>query len=248
GLLGLAWALLEYFSLFDVGLGRATTKFVAERIVSRSADLPQIIVVSMTSQLLLGVVVGIPLALLSPLIVNHGLVIPPELVDEAARSFELLSLMLLFVLLSLGLRGVLEAAQRFDLSAMIRTPSSAATFLIPAIAAPLGVRLPGILVGLLAARLVTCVALAFAVHRALPGVRWHTPTSWRLPRPLVSFGGWIAVSNVVSPVLVYLDRFVLGAVLGRGAVGFYTPPYELTGRLLIVPGSLLTAMFPMISA
>src|SRR4051794_31401539 len=145
GLLGLAWALLEYFSLFDVGLGRATTKFVAERIVSRSADLSQIIVVSMTSQLLLGAVAGGLLVLLSPLIVNHGLVIPTDLVAEATRTFELLSLMLPFVLLSLGLRGVLEASQRFDLSAMIRTPSSAATFLIPAIAAPLGVRLPGIL-------------------------------------------------------------------------------------------------------
>jgi O-antigen/teichoic acid export membrane protein len=248
GLLGLAWALLEYFSLFDVGLGRATTKFVAERIAARSPDLPQIVIVSMTSQLFLGGVAGLLLALLSPLIVGHWLVVPPNMLAEARVSFSVLSLMLPFILLSLGLRGVVEAAQRFDLSAAIRTPSSAATFLIPAVAAPFGVGLPGILVGLLAARIVTCVALIVGVRYALPGIKWDLPTRWRLPRALVSFGGWIAVSNVVSPVLVYLDRFVLGAVLGLGAVGLYTPAYELTGRLLIVPGSLLTAMFPMVSA
>jgi len=248
GLLGLAWALLEYFSLFDVGLGRATTKFVAERIVARSAELPQIILVSMTSQLLLGGLAGLVLALLAPVIVGHWLVVPADMLGEARTSFELLSLMLPFVLLSLGLRGVLEAAQRFDLSAMIRTPSSALTFLIPAVAAPFGVRLPGILLGLLLARAITCVGLVIAVDRALPGVRWTLRVPWRLPRALVSFGGWIAVSNVISPILVYLDRFVLGAVLGLGAVGFYTPAYELTARLLIVPGSLLTAMFPMVSA
>jgi O-antigen/teichoic acid export membrane protein len=41
---------------------------------------------------------------------------------------------------------------------------------------------------------------------------------------------------------------MLGAIVGIGAVGLYTPAYELTARLLIVPGSLLTAMFPMVSA
>ena len=248
GLLGLTWALLEYFSLFDVGLGRATTKFVAERIGSRAAELPQLVLVSMTSQLVLGGIAGLILAVLSPLLVGHVLVVPPDMVAETSASFQLLSLMLPFVLLSIGLRGVLEAAQRFDVSAAIRTPSSAATFLIPAIAAPLGVRLPGILLLLLVARLVTCVALIFGVRHALAGVSWSLRIRWRLPRELVSFGGWIAVSNVVSPVLVYLDRFVLGAVLGLGAVGLYTPAYELSVRLLIIPGSLLTAMFPMVSA
>lgn len=248
GMLGLTWALLEYFSLFDVGLGRATTKFVAERLENRNGELPQIVLVSMTSQLLLGGVAGGILVLLTPVLVGHLLVVSADMVAEVRTSFIVLSLMIPFVLLSLALRGVLEAAQRFDLSAAIRTPSGAATFLIPAIAAVFGVRLPGILLLLLAARIVTCIALVFGVHRALPGVRWSMRIKWRLPRALVSFGGWIAVSNVVSPVLVYLDRFVLGAVLGLSAVGLYTPAYELTARLLIVPGSLLTAMFPMVSA
>src|SRR5437879_4481293 len=32
GVLSLSWAILVYFSMFDLGLGRATTKFVAEAL------------------------------------------------------------------------------------------------------------------------------------------------------------------------------------------------------------------------
>src|SRR5215207_2112075 len=32
GVLSLAWAILGYFSMFDLGLGRAVTKLVAEKI------------------------------------------------------------------------------------------------------------------------------------------------------------------------------------------------------------------------
>ena len=32
GILSLAWVILGYFALFDFGLGRATTKFVAEAV------------------------------------------------------------------------------------------------------------------------------------------------------------------------------------------------------------------------
>jgi O-antigen/teichoic acid export membrane protein len=67
-------------------------------------------------------------------------------------------------------------------------------------------------------------------------------------RPLLAFGGWMSVSNVVSPLLVYLDRFMLGAFVGLSAVGYYTAPFDGVVRMLIVPGSLVNALFPSVSA
>jgi O-antigen/teichoic acid export membrane protein len=66
-------------------------------------------------------------------------------------------------------------------------------------------------------------------------------------RPLLAFGGWMSVSNVVSPLLVYLDRFMLGAFVGLSAVGYYTAPFDGVIRMLIVPGSLVNALFPAVS-
>jgi len=56
------------------------------------------------------------------------------------------------------------------------------------------------------------------------------------------------VSNVVSPILTYLERFVLGSITGIAAVAYYTAPYEGVTRLLIMPASLAAALFPALSA
>jgi len=66
-------------------------------------------------------------------------------------------------------------------------------------------------------------------------------------RGLVSFGGWVAVSGVVSPILVYFDRFALGMRVNLTAVGYYTAPYEGITRALVIPNSLINALFPLLT-
>jgi len=58
----------------------------------------------------------------------------------------------------------------------------------------------------------------------------------------------LSVSNVVSPILVYADRFLLGHLRGLGALGIYSAPFDAVMRLLAIPGSLVRAMFPTLSA
>jgi len=81
----------------------------------------------------------------------------------------------------------------------------------------------------------------------IPGFRVEPPRDWRRLRSLISFGGWVAVSGVVSPMLVYFDRFALGARSGLTAVGYYTAPYEGITRLLMIPNSLISALFPLLT-
>jgi len=56
------------------------------------------------------------------------------------------------------------------------------------------------------------------------------------------------VSNIVSPVMVYVDRFLIGSILSLAAVAYYATPYEVATKLLIVPGALVGVMFPAFSA
>ena len=57
GILSIAATLLGCFSMFDLGLGRATTKYVAEYLnPDKVAHLPGLIYTSISIQLLLGVV------------------------------------------------------------------------------------------------------------------------------------------------------------------------------------------------
>jgi O-antigen/teichoic acid export membrane protein len=65
---------------------------------------------------------------------------------------------------------------------------------------------------------------------------------------MLGFGGWMTVTNIVSPVMVYMDRFFIGSVLGLAAVAYYVTPYEIITKLLVIPGALVGVLFPMFSA
>lgn len=247
GLLGLTLALLEYSGLFDFGLGLATTKHVAERLARGDGEVSHLVVGSVLSQTAFGTIGGLLFAVAAPFLVNHVFVIPEAMKPEALAVFRVLAVMIPATLLLMSLRGVLEAAHRFDLSNAIRVPSSVASFVIPAAAASAGYSLPAIMMMLLITRLLVCVVTVAAVKRAIPTLTWRLPENWSMLRPLLAFGGWMSISNVISPVLIYLDRFLLGALIGLAAVGYYTAPFDGVIRLLIVPGSMVNALFPSVS-
>lgn len=48
-------------------------------------------------------------------------------------------------------------------------------------------------------------------------------------------------------MLLYLDRFMVAALLSMAAVTFYAAPYELVARLALIPGALVGAAFPALS-
>jgi O-antigen/teichoic acid export membrane protein len=57
----------------------------------------------------------------------------------------------------------------------------------------------------------------------------------------------MTVSNVVSPLMVYVDRFLIGSILSIAAVAYYATPYEVATKLWIVPTALVGVMFPAFS-
>jgi len=249
GLLGLAWAILGYVGALDLGLGRATTKYVAEYLAAGDdTRLCSVGTLAVASQTAMGVLGSVLFALLAPVLVDDVLRVTPALRAEARGMMLALALSVPFVVLAASLRAMLEAAQRFDIVNIIRTPTSAAVLFVPAIAASFGATLPTIVMLLIGVRVVACAASVVAIQRAIPAFRWTLDIRWETLRPLLGYGGWVSVSNVISPLLVYLERFLLAALAGVAAVAYYTVPSEVVMRLLIVPASLASALFPALSA
>jgi O-antigen/teichoic acid export membrane protein len=114
GVLTLAWVLIGYFTVFDLGLSRVLTKLVAERLGTEyEREIPTIVWTTLSLMLLLGLVGTAFLSLLAPLLVGDLLKIPEALRSESLRTFYLLALSLPIIISTAGLRGVLEAQQRF---------------------------------------------------------------------------------------------------------------------------------------
>jgi O-antigen/teichoic acid export membrane protein len=248
GLLSLAWVILGYFTIFDLGLGRAATKYVSEALGKGENDqVPEIIWTAVTFQAALGFLGALVLFGITDLLVERVLNIPPELLGEAKDTFHLLALSIPLVLISSSFSGVLEATQRFDLLNAVRIPSSILTFILPLVGLYLGFGLPGIVVLILLARLGTLITFVWMDFRIVPDLRGPSPSLARFSS-LFAFGGWVMISSIVGPFLVYLDRFLIGSLLTMGAVAYYTAPYEMVTRLWIVSASLSMTLFPAFSA
>jgi len=244
GILALAWMAIGYFSLFDLGLGRALTQRVSDRLgKGKEEEVPAVVGTALFLMAGLGVT-GAALFLLASGPLVSVLRVEPEMVGEARRAFLWLALALPFVIGTIGFRGVLESYQRFGVITALRIPLGALTFLGPLAVLPFSRDL-----GVIVAVLAVGRALAWGAHLAVcarfrPDLARHVRVRWSEVGSLFRIGGWITVSNLVSPLMVYLDRFVIGALIGMTAVTFYVTPYEVVTKLWIVPTAVLGVFFP----
>lgn len=245
GVLTLAWMAIGYFGLFDLGLGRALTQLVAERLGSGcEEDLPSPVWTALLLMALLGIVGGAVLALFAPWLVQRVFSIPSELRSESIQVIRLLAFSLPWVISTAGLRGVLEAMQRFDMVNAVRLPMGVFTFLGPLLVLPFSSSLVAVVAVLLAGRVVAWLAHLLLCLRALPALCTRTRVQWKGVTPLLRLGGWMTVSNVVSPLMVYFDRFLIAMLLSLTAVAYYVTPYEAVVKLWLIPGALLGVFFP----
>jgi O-antigen/teichoic acid export membrane protein len=125
GVLSLAWIVVGYFSLFELGIGRALTKLVADKLgANEEHSIPPLAWTSLLLMFLLGALGGLVAFTISPWLVHRALKVPLELQAETLRGFYLLALSIPIVITTSGLRSILEAQQRFRILNLIRIPLS----------------------------------------------------------------------------------------------------------------------------
>jgi O-antigen/teichoic acid export membrane protein len=248
GIISLAWAIIGYFGFFDLGLSRALTKLVAEKLgAQRLEEIPAMVWTSLFLMGGIGIASAVVACLLVPWLVQHPLKVPADLRTETRQAFYWISLSIPIVVVTAGLRGVLEALQRFRLATAIRIPMGIFTYVGPVLILPFSHSLVPIMATLVVGRTVAGVAHLWACFHALPALRRSCSFHASSVGPLFRFGSWMTVSNVVAPVLVSFDRFLIGSIISVSAVAFYAVPYEVVTRLLVVPGALVGVLFPAFS-
>ncbi|OLC69676.1 MAG: hypothetical protein AUH78_23100 [Gemmatimonadetes bacterium 13_1_40CM_4_69_8] len=230
GFLSIAWILVGYFGLADLGIGRGLTHGVARRLSGDAdADVSDLVWSGLFVLGLAGLVAGGAVAASSKLLVSSFIRIEPDLSEEAVRALAILGLSIPVVVLSSGLRGLM--------------PIGALLFLGPAVVAQFSVSLPNIMICLLVLRVAMCLLLFLLCMRHIKHFL-RVRLRWSAVRELLSLGGWMTVSNVVSPVMVRMDRLFVSSLMSVSAVTYYVTPFEVVSKLLVVPSSIATASFP----
>jgi len=245
GVLALVWAAVGYLGVFDLGLGRALTQLVAKSLGSHADQaIPELIWTAIILMLLLGLAGGLLLVSLSPWIVNSVLRVPGPLRHDTLLAAFAVTASVPIVVLSSGLRGVLEARQRFDLVNAVRLPLGIFMFVGPLLALPLSHSLFVIVLVLVASRALATLAYFFMCRRLIPELGQLPRFERDAVAPLVRFGSWMTVSNIVGPVMVSLDRFLIASIVSIAAVTYYATPYEVVTKFWLIPIAATGVLFP----
>jgi O-antigen/teichoic acid export membrane protein len=247
GLLSLAWVVLGYFTIFDLGLGRATTKFVAQ--LRAAGDEPMasaVITASFGFQLLLGVVGASLLFLLSPTL-TVLLRVPTALTSEAYLTFRLLAAALPAILANTSLIGGLEARYLFASANLLKAIASLGLYVVPLIVVRSSSSLAHIALGITVWRW-ACLGLSLCLAQTqfrLAAIL--SPRAVRI-RDLLSFGSWVTAAALLVPVTAYLDRVFIARLTSLQDLTYYAIPYDLVQRLLVVSSAVAGAAYPMFAA
>lgn len=245
GIFTLIGVVAGYFGMFDLGIGRAVTKLVAEKIGSQSiSEIPAIFWTAITVAFLSGIVGALILLTSTPLLTKYLLNTSDALRDEVLPAFRLLAICLPVIICAVTLNGFLEALHRFGAINLIRIPMGLFSFLGPLLVLPFSHDLLALTAILLAGRVIEFAVLLTTCLGAFPALRTGYKFSWQNIRMLLSFGGWITVSNIIGPLMTYLDRFFISALISVSAITYYATPYSLIIKLAIIPTALVGVLFP----
>ncbi|UKK90265.1 flippase [Citrobacter portucalensis] len=243
GVYTIALALVGYSSIFDVGLTRALVREVSinrdnENLLDKVFSTATIVVfcISVIGSLVIYLNVGHIVDWLNVSRVHQ---------DEICSAIKVLSFTIPLFLLNQIWLALPEGKENFKFLNIQRILSSIFTAVIPVLFIMLNSNLLAAMQGLALGRILSLIicylSLRNDINRA--GIYFDKKSLVKL----VSFGGWLTVSNIISPVMVYFDRFIVSNIMGAKNVAFYAAPAEAVMRLSMLPGALARAIFPRLS-
>lgn len=141
--------------------------------------------------------------------------------DEVRQSFILLAFIIPIYLLNQIWLAWLEGHEKFININIQRSISNSAIAGLPALCCIFQPTLKSAIIGLIFGRLISFIITCFICRKIIisSGINFSRKTFIRL----IKFGGWLTISNIISPMMVYFDRFVVSNLLGAGKVAFILP-------------------------
>jgi O-antigen/teichoic acid export membrane protein len=246
GVLSLAWVFINSIGILDLGIGRALTRFLAVREEPDASREAAMAWTSLAAILALGACAGVLAWWVADLVavrLAHG---DAALQAETAAALRVLALSVPLVMLSSGLRGILEAFGRFDLTSRVSIPITLLNLVLPAALLHAGASLLAIVSALVLLRAIGTALLLQSVLHVVPAMRSPRLRASGM-RAVLAFGGWVTLSYVPGPLFAQAERWFLGSLAALSAVAFYSTPADVLTRVTAIPGAVLQVLFPVLA-
>jgi O-antigen/teichoic acid export membrane protein len=249
GILSIAWMVLGYFSLLDFGIGRGLTKIISEKIALNFSDqVPGLFWTSIFLMFLVSSFTAIVILFLVPFLVESFFNISENVKEETLYSFYALAVSIPIIATTAALRGVLEAYQKFFAINIVRIFLGVFTFLGPILVLLVVNSLFWIIVIMIIVRLIVWVTYFYLCLTVNSAIKNNLTIRFKIFKPVLKFSIWISIANIVGPIISYSDRIIIGSAISAAAITYYSTPYEVVTKLLLIPGALVGVLFPFFSA
>ena len=244
GVLAIAWLILGYFGVFDLGLGRATSQRISALRDAPAEERATAFGTALVANLVVGLIGAAVLWPASWYLFQHEMKVAPGLRAETLAALPLLA-MAVPVATTLGVfSGALMAREKFLQSNQISVTSTSLFQILPlAVAVFVGPNMSLLLAASIGARAIGLAMYWRQCSREFGNDAWRRFDRTQL-KQLLSYGGWVTVTALFGPWLVIIDRFAIGAMISAYAVTIYVVPMQLTSRLSTVAQALGNAIFP----
>ena len=242
GLFTLILSIVGYASIFDIGITRSVIREIAIYKHNKK-EVIKILSTSTLIILLLGILAAFLIIIFNIQITNL-LKVSANIKDEFNLCLIIMSLSIPFFLVTQVWCSLLEGKEEFLKLNIYKSISSTLVILLPAIGLFWGQSLTYVIIGLLISRIIAMLL----IFKFCKGYRFVITFDKLVFNRLITFGGWIAISNIISPIMSYFDRFILANRMGSDVVGFYTGPSEAIARIGIFPSAIARTIFPMLSS
>lgn len=245
GVFTLALGLIGFSGLFDLGLGRSLTQTVSSALGRgcQRASVAALVWKVMRLLAAFGLFWLVVLWFVVPWVVIHLFHLQAALASETIFGLRAVALSIPFTLVAAGAMGSLEGLQEFRRVSTRRALLSAAQFGLPTVVALWRPDVGWAIAALALSRAAGVIVWLRLLRHSMPLVSGEAidPEDFR---HLLRFGGWLSVSNVVGPLMVYGDRFYLASVFPSAALATYTVPYDALLRVTSLPMTAIGAVFP----
>jgi len=248
GILTLLWALIGYFSLFDLGVGRALTYEMSKLTAKEaSGEIPPTLQAGILLTFCAGLFGAIVVISLAPSLASGWLKISPERQLDAKLAFQIAAIGVIPTTVTSGFRGALEGLGYFGRSNSNKIFLGFCMFILPPFSLMLhGTQLWVISMYLVGARFVVALMSVVQLRHYFFNTDNKTLLKQYLKR-LLSYGFWVTVTGIIGPLMIYGDRFFVSATVGASQLPYYAIPQEGLQRLLILPGAICAELLPQLA-
>lgn len=248
GLFLIIFSIIGYANILELGMSRTLIREIAilDENNGSVTEFGETIGTALSILMVMGGVALVFLLLFSDSIVAF-LSVPEKISNDVTLAICLSGMAIPFLFASLVITSIAEGKLKFFHLNVARVVTGSVSVILPLLFVWIENDIVYAVIGLLLSKVISLIFLWYFFKSKLNFKIYPIYFSRTKMSQFFNFGGWLTISSIVNPIMVYFDRFIVSNLLGAKIAGYYVAASELIARLSILPLSISRVTFALIS-